>query len=276
MYNSGATILHALRSLCAQTRTDWELILLDDGSKDDSARLADSMRDTRIRLLVDGRRLGLAARLNQAIALARGRFVARMDADDIAYPERLERQVAFLETHADVDLIGSAMVVFSGDGEPAGLYEVPTSHAEICARPFSGFYLPHPTWMGRTEWFRKWRYDPACRKAQDQDLLLRAWRSSHYAALPEPLVGYRQDAISIRKSLLGRYYFSRAVLHVSAGEGRLLAGLAAVCLQVAKLAVDMFAISTGTARTMLKHRARPFPNAELDRWRHVWATCVER
>ena len=172
-------------------------------------------------MVADGQRRGLAARLNQAIELARGRYLARMDADDIAYPERLERQLAFLEAHPEVDLLGSGMMVFADDGHPAGLYNVRTTHAEICARPLSGFYLAHPTWMGRIDWFRKWRYDPVCRKAQDQDLLLRAWRSSRYAALPEPLVGYRQDAFSIRKSWLGRYYFSRAILRVSASEGRL-------------------------------------------------------
>jgi hypothetical protein len=168
------------------------------------------------------------------------------------------------------------MMVFAEGGRPAGLYAVRTTHAAICARPLSGFYLAHPTWMGRIEWFRKWRYDPVCRKAQDQDLLLRAWRSSRYAALPEPLVGYRQDALSVRKSWLGRYYFSRAILRVSAREGRLPAGTAAVFMQAAKLALDTAAITTGTAKSLLRHRALPFANPEAERWRSVWAACAER
>jgi glycosyltransferase involved in cell wall biosynthesis len=276
MHDAAGTIEPALRSLRAQSYADWELILIDDGSTDNCLARARRFEDERFRLFADGRRVGLAARLNQAMDLARGRYLARMDADDIAYPERLERQLNFLEAHPDVDLLGSGMMVFADDGRPAGLYDVRTAHAAICARPLSGFYLAHPTWMGRIEWFRKWRYDPVCRKAQDQDLLLRAWRSSRYAALPEPLVGYRQDAVSVRKSLLGRYYFSRAVLRVSSSEGRLPAGVVAVCLQAAKLAIDAVAIGTGTARALLKHRARPFPIAEGDRWRRVWAACANR
>jgi glycosyltransferase involved in cell wall biosynthesis len=275
MYNAAATIDSALRSVLAQSCADWELILLDDGSMDDSVARARRCADSRFRVVSDGQRRGLAARLNQAIALARGRYLARMDADDIAYPERLERQLAFLEAHRDVDLLGSGMMVFADEGRPAGLYNVRTTHAAICARPLSGFYLAHPTWMGRIEWFRKWQYDPVCRKAQDQDLLLRAWRSSRYAALPEPLVGYRQDALSVRKSWLGRYYFSRAILRVSAREGRLPAGMAAVFMQAAKLALDTAAITTGTAKTLLKHRALPFANSEAERWRSVWAACAE-
>ena len=275
MHNTARTIEQALRSLLAQSFTDWELLLMDDGSSDDGLAHAQRYADARFRFVGDGQRLGLAARLNQAIELARGRYLARMDADDIAYPERLERQLAFLEAHPEVDLVGAGMMVFAGDGRPAGVYDVRTTHEAICARPLSGFYLAHPTWMGRIEWFRKWRYDPICRKAQDQDLLLRAWRSSRYAALPEPLVGYRQDALSLRKSWLGRYYFSRAILRVTSREGRLPVGVAAVAAQVVKLTADTLAMGTGLARTLLKHRALAAPSAEAERWRRVWAACAE-
>jgi len=276
LYNAAATLEPMLRSLSAQTYGDWELLCFDDGSSDDGPtrmrRYADA--DVRIRVFADGTRRGLAARLNQAIDFARGRYFARADADDIAYPERFARQVAYLDAHPEVDLLGASMVVFADDGRPVGLFRAPASHEAICARPLSGFYLPHPTWTGRIEWFRKWRYDPGCRKAQDQELLLRAWRSSRYAALPEPLVGYRQDAVSVRKSLLGRYYFSRAILRVTADEGRLAVGIGATVLQTAKLATDMFAIGTGLARTLLKHRARTFSEEDAAHWREVWAASA--
>jgi len=275
MHNAASTIEQALRSLLAQSYTHWELILIDDGSSDDGLARAQRYADQRFRVVAGGQREGLAARLNQAIELARGRYLARMDADDIAYPERLERQFAYLQAHPEVDLLGAGMMVFAGDGRPAGVYNVQTTHQAICARPLSGFYLAHPTWMGRTIWFRKWRYDVTCRKAQDQDLLLRAWRSSHYAALPEPLVGYRQDALSLRKSGLGRYYFSRSILRATLHERRPLAGVGAVAVQATKLAADALAIGTGLARTLLKHRALAAPKAETERWRRVWAACTE-
>jgi len=144
------------------------------------------------------------------------------------------------------------------------------THEEICARPYSGFYLPHPSWIGKREWFKRWRYDPACRKAQDQDLLLRAYSTSRFAALPEPLVGYRQDALSIRKSVLGRYYFSRAIFRVAHRDRDLGRGVVAIAAQAAKLGFDIFAIATGQARTFLRHRALPFSASQAGAWRHAW------
>ena len=196
-----------------------------------------------------------------------------MDADDIAYPARLARQVAFLDTHTEVDLLGTGMMVFEGDGTPVGVFPVHTSHAEICAHPYSGFYLAHPTWMGKIEWFKRWRYDPVCRKAQDQDLLLRSFSTSCFAALAEPLVGYRQDALSVRKSALGRYYFSRAILNVARRDAQLARGSAALFMQAVKLGYDVFAIGTGQARALLKHRALPFTPVQARAWREAWSLC---
>ena len=97
MRNASATVRDTIRSLQWQTLSDWELVLLDDGSTDDSVNIVGSIADRRIRLQSDGGRKGLAARLNQAVGLARGRFIARIDADDICFPARLEKQVAYLE-----------------------------------------------------------------------------------------------------------------------------------------------------------------------------------
>ena len=273
MRNTAATLRAAICSVLAQSFVDWELIVLDDGSSDNSLELARAFADERIRVHADGRRLGLAARLNQAIDLALGRYIARMDADDVAYPDRLARQVEFLEAHPEVDLLGAGMMVFEGDGTPVGVFPTRTTHADICARPFFGFYLAHPTWFGKREWFRRWRYDPICRKAQDQDLLLRSYSASCFAALPEPLVGYRQDALSIRKSALGRYYFSRAILRVAWRDGKLARGGTAIAMQLAKLGFDVFAIGTGRARALLKHRALPFDSAQANAWGAAWAAC---
>jgi glycosyltransferase involved in cell wall biosynthesis len=270
MHNAERTLAAALASIVGQTLARWELILLDDGSTDGSVAVARRFADPRIAGHVDSARRGLASRLNQAIDLARGRYLARMDADDVCYPERLERQVAFLEAHAEVDLLGTGAMVFAGNGVPVGLFPVRPRHEEICARPWAGFYLAHPTWMGRIEWFRRHRYDAGVTKAQDQDLLLRAWDSSRFAALPEPLLGYRQESLSIGKILAGRYYFARALARKArAGGGPLLAvrGLAG---QAAKALVDVVAIATGLSRTILRHRAQPFPEADAARWHEVW------
>src|SRR5688500_12313854 len=89
--NAAGTIRTAIRSIMQQTLSSWELLVIDDGSTDDSAWAARDLGDDRVAVLADGRREGLPARLNQAAAIGRGRYFARMDADDISYPERLER-----------------------------------------------------------------------------------------------------------------------------------------------------------------------------------------
>ena len=270
MYNAAATLRTSLNSLLAQTFSDWELILIDDGSSDGSAGLARSLADPRIHVEIGGARQGLAARLNQAIEVANGRYLARMDADDVAFPERFSRQVEFLESHPQVDLVGSAMTVFGDGGRSVGFYPVAATHEDICARPMAGFYLPHPTWMGKAEWFRRWSYDEACRKAQDQDLLLRAFATSRFAAITEPLVGYRQERISLRKSLQGRYYFSRAIVKVARRERGLSRAVFPIVVQAAKGVVDAVAVMTGLERRILKHRARPLTRSDADRWAKVW------
>ena len=276
MHNAQHTIAAALRSLIAQTMRDWELILIDDGSSDASVEVARSFDDSRIRIYADGKQRGLAQRLNEAIDLARADYLARMDADDVAYPERLARQVAYLDAHPQVDLIGASMLVFQGEGDPVGLFPTRPEHEQICARPFAGFYLAHPTWAGRLTWFKRWRYDPAWRKAQDQDLLLRAWSSSRFAALTEPLVGYRQDAMSLLKSIRGRYYFSRSILRVARRDAQLARGTLAVAEQVVKLSFDIIAITTGRARAILRHRALPLSKMQVEAWREVWTSSGAR
>ena len=270
MRNAERTLPAALASLAGQTYRNWELILLDDGSTDGSVAAARRPADSRVTLRADGMHRGLATRLNEAIDLARGKYLARMDADDVCYPERFERQVAFLETHPEVDLLGTGAMVFAGEGAPLGLFPARARHDEICARPWAGFYLAHPTWMGRLEWFRRHRYDPTVTKAQDQDLLLRAWDSSRYAALVEPLLGYRQEALSLGKVLAGRYFFCRALVRKARATGAPLFALRGLAGQGGKALVDTIAVATGLSRRILRHRAQAFPDREAARWREVW------
>lgn len=273
MRDSAATIDAALRSVVRQTFHDWELLVFDDGSSDDSVQCVRSCRDPRIRLFSDNARRGLAARLNQAIDAARGRYYARMDADDIAYPERIERQFAYLEAHPEIDLLGANMMVFAGDGEPAGIQPAFETHEEICARPYSRFFLPHPTWMGRIEWFRKWRYDESFHRAQDQNLLQRSYSVSRFAGLPEPLVGYREELRSVRKSWQTRWHSSRSILALARREGKPLRGACEAGMQGARALADALAISTGMTQTILRHRALPFAPRDAARWAEVWTAC---
>ena len=198
-YNSAATLELSIRSLLNQSYGDFELLLCDDGSDDLGLAIARSFDDPRVICWSDGRRLRLAARLNQCIDRARGSYLARMDADDIAYPDRLARQLAFLGNHTEVDLCSAGAMVFGKQGRPLWRFSPALEHAAITRSPFRGFPLWHPLWMGHIEWFRRWRYEESAWLAQDQELLLRSYRLSRFANLPQVLLGYRRERVTLKK-----------------------------------------------------------------------------
>jgi glycosyltransferase involved in cell wall biosynthesis len=199
------TLALAMLSVLEQSFGDFELLVLDDGSVDASADIALRFGDPRVRLLRDGIKRGLAARLNQGIDAATGRYIARMDADDVCFPGRFARQVARLNAESSLDLVACRALIFDDSGAATGLSPHRLSHEALCAQPWNGFYLVHPSWMGRAGWFRRYRYQtPELVRAQDQELLLRAYPDSRFAVLDEILLGYRMGPIALRKILSAR------------------------------------------------------------------------
>ena len=273
-FNCRHTLEAAIRSIQLQTLADWEFLLHDDGSTDESARVAARFQDSRVRLITSSSRRGRPACINEAISAARGRYFALMDGDDIAYPDRLERQVAYLERHPEVDLVGSPVLVFGKGGDALGKRAVPLQHAEICRRPWAGFPLCQPTFVGRLEWFRRHRYDERMRRAQDQDLLLRSYTSSHFANVPEILVGYREETISLKKSLHARFHLVISFLREFSRQGRPELAARALTGQLLKGTVDAFAVVSGLGYRVLRHRARPLSDGEKAGWNEVFARAM--
>ncbi len=190
--NGGALLENAVRSILYQSWSNWELLLLDDGSTDGAINRLTFLADPRIIVICDGQNLGLAYRLNQAVAMAKGKYFARMDHDDLCHPQRFIRQIAFLEEHLEVDLLATKCLTMDDQGRFFGVLPSAINHVDICSRPWQGFYMAHPSWMGRTEWFRHNPYkDPAPYCCEDQELLLRAHYSSCYHTIPEYLLAYR-------------------------------------------------------------------------------------
>ena len=209
--NAEPTVARAIRSILVQTYPNFEFIIVDDGSTDGTAAQIESFTDPRITLINDNQSLGLAARLNQIVALARGSYIARMDGDDFSYPERFQRQIAFLHANPTIDLVGTGAVAFNAENEPIGAFRREYDHKDICARPELGFGIAHPTWMGRTAWFRRFPYPTGARRAQDQAVLIAAYRDSRFANLPDILFGYRQDAPTLNSVVGGRWHHLRAL-----------------------------------------------------------------
>ena len=216
-YNAGNALLLAVQSICQQSLQEWELILLDDGSSDGSVEKIKNLFDNRIRIFKNEINKGLSYRLNQGIFLCKSQYIARMDADDISFTRRLEVQFNFLEKNKDIDLISSKTLVFNSyNYQPLGLLTYKKNHNSIVGMPWKSIPMPHPTWMGRTEWFKKYLYKiPEVLRAEDQELLLRSMTDSKFYSYPEVLLGYRQYSFNFKKILVARisllktqiYYF---------------------------------------------------------------------
>jgi glycosyltransferase involved in cell wall biosynthesis len=193
VFNGERFISQAVQSILHQTYSDFELIIINDGSTDGTLNILRDFQtaDSRIRLITRANR-GLATSLNEGIAMARGQWIARMDADDVSHPNRLSHQFEKLKAQPDLDIVATRAITIDDNDQVIGLFPGALSHCEICARPWNGFYFPHPTWMGRTEWFRKYYYaQPAPLLCEDQELLLRSYKESKFATLDEFLLAYR-------------------------------------------------------------------------------------
>ena len=269
MRNSASTVDAAVRSVVMQTLRDWEMIAIDDGSSDWSGDIVEGFNDGRIRLVRESRSAGLAARLNQAVTLSRGEFIARMDADDICFPERLARQVARLREEPQLDLLACGAVIFAGDGTLVGEMPVGLDHRDIVARPFVGFPLPHPTWCGRASWFRNNPSNGELRYAEDQDLLLRSFRHSRLGGIDKVLLGYRQDQLALKKLIPGRVTFAGSVWRNGLATGELLPALAGIADHAAKGVTDVATLAMGFHRHMQLRRLKPVSPAVAREWQQL-------
>jgi glycosyltransferase involved in cell wall biosynthesis len=267
-YNAAQTIGAAIRSILLQSYANWELLLCDDGSTEASREVATSFDDPRIVVWGDRRRLQLGARLNECIDRSTGSYVARMDADDIAYPQRLQKQVQFLEDHPEVDLTGGWAVLFGGAGMPVGRRADPPAHRDIARWPLYSFKLIHPTFMGKTSWFRRYGYRADAIRCEDHDLLFRACAGSRYANLPEIVLGYREGSINLRKRLRSRWMWCRCAARYLNAAGRLRVG----AVELLKGGRDALAVAAGADAAWLRSRAATLTEEELREWRQVWAS----
>jgi cellulose synthase/poly-beta-1,6-N-acetylglucosamine synthase-like glycosyltransferase len=203
VYNGEKYLAEAVESILGQTLRDFEFVVVDDGSTDRTAEmLANYSRgECRLRVLRQENR-GRAEALNRGTEAASGHLIARMDADDVALPERLEKQAEFMKERPDVGLLGSGVEFIGPQGEGIGGFQPPLEDGEIrvAMRLHNVFY--HPTVMMRKEIVMAvGGYRKALRDADDYDLFLRIAEHSRMANLERPIVKYRvhlQQA-SVRK-----------------------------------------------------------------------------
>lgn len=190
-HNAGRYLEPAVSSILRQTLREFTLLVIDDGSTDGSIERLRTLRDGRIRVVRNERNLGLVATLNRGLDEATGRYIARMDADDLAHPNRLERQVAFLERRTDVGLCGTWFSRFGA--QPRRIIRPPTEPAEVEAELFARSPLCHPSVMVRRDVLERFRlrYDAAYLHCEDYELWTRLAQVTRLANLPEVLLHYR-------------------------------------------------------------------------------------
>ena len=194
VYNGGSYLRPAILSILNQDFEDFELLIIDDGSIDASMEVANSFNDPRIRIEPNGKNLGLITSLNRGLDLAKGEYVARMDADDIAFPKRLSTQVAFMESHPDIGLCGTWYERESSEGTVA--MKPPVDDQLIRFFLIFDTVFTHSTILLRRSFFENHhlRYDPAYIYAEDFDLWTRCALHMRLANIPEVLLLYQDHA----------------------------------------------------------------------------------
>lgn len=191
MRNAADFVAEAVESILAQTFEEWELLVVDDESQDAGADIVAAYDDSRIRLVRPGKRLHFAGALNHGITEAAGEFVARMDADDICRPERLQVQVSTMDAEPDLALCGTWARTF-GLGKPTTL-KPPSTDAGIQAALYFDCPLVHPTimWRRKLPGAAQASYDSSYYPAEDYELWDRLLPSLRCANIPQILLDYR-------------------------------------------------------------------------------------
>ncbi len=207
-YNNEDTLADTIRSVFAQNFSDWELLLVDDGSSDNSLEIAQSVDDPRLHVFSDGQNLKLPARLNEIADRAEGEFLARLDADDLLHPDRISLQLEFLRNNPDVSLVDTGMYLITEDNELLGIRGL----EPLQTRPdqvLRSAMLNHATITGRTEWFRQNRYNTEFDRRQDYELWCRTCHHSQFGRIQKPLYFVRKGPTEPSKYLASLPYYRK-------------------------------------------------------------------
>ena len=196
VYNGEKYLREAIDSILSQTFTDFEFLIINDGSTDRSVEFIKSYPDPRIRLVHNETNLGLIPSLNKGVDLSQGEYIARMDCDDISLPQRLEKQVNFMDTHREVGVCGTWAKVIDINNNVVRNYKTPAGDmaGKLCWWPS---VFVHPTCMMRRELLKMIRYSSDYPHAEDYDLWLRLCNKTGFFNLNQFLLLYRVHAENV-------------------------------------------------------------------------------
>lgn len=217
-YNCEIFLARAIKSVLEQSFTDFEFIIINDGSTDNTEFIILSFPDSKIVYLKNEKNKGLIFSLNRGIEIARGKYIVRMDADDICLPQRFEIQKIFLDTHPETAVVASTIRFIDENGETTGFWPLDQetlNHEQIRRVMLKENCIAHPSVMGRTEIFKKYKYKDYQKNIEDYDLWLRMLsRGLRIEKIAEPLLLYRVHSNSITGVFLKNknFYFRHAMM----------------------------------------------------------------
>ena len=168
--NGEKYLAEAMKSVLDQTFRDFEFIIINDGSTDSTEEIIQTFTDPRIVYLKNEANLGLSKSFNKGIAAARGRYIARMDADDVALPDRFEKELAFLESRPEIAVVGTAIWRIDENGRKLGLSRKATEPQALKWQCFFSTPLFHPTVMARAEVLKENPFDESLPSSEDYEL----------------------------------------------------------------------------------------------------------
>lgn len=212
-YNAEEYLPDAIRSVFAQTFQDWELLLIDDGSTDNSLSIAKSIKDDRVRVFSDGKNKKLARRLNEVTLLAKYDYILRMDADDLMFPNRIEKQLEII-INDNVDIVTSGVYSVLNNLEIVGIRGMnynSVKFQDILSRKVG---ITHAALLAKKSWYERNKYDETLSIAQDLDLWLRTSKKDDLKiiSIAEPLYIYREENNVTKKKLLRAYNNERNMI----------------------------------------------------------------
>jgi glycosyltransferase involved in cell wall biosynthesis len=239
-FNASTNLFLAVKSIINQSFKNWTLLILDDGSTDNSLEKINNLTEERIKIFKNKINKGISYRLNQGIKLSNTKYIARMDSDDIAFPDRFEKQFKFLEKNKNIDLLSSKVSFFFDDNyKISGFLPYKKFHVSIIERPWNTIPMPHPAWMGRSSWFKKNLYKmPPVYLAEDQELLLRTMDNSRFHSLPNVLLAYRKSKFNFYKNLTSRIFLLKSQIKYFLKNKKITFLILAISLFFLKLIID--------------------------------------
>ncbi|MCU4614792.1 glycosyltransferase family 2 protein [Acinetobacter lwoffii] len=259
IYNAERYIELAIKSVLQQTYSNIELILIDDGSIDQSVEIARKYErlDSRVRVIADGQNKKLPYRLNQLIKESKYNLIARMDADDIMHPDRLQKQLEIIEKFS-CDVVATSYYTIDAENKVKSFREINKETITIDDLSLGNYYICHPSILAKKNWYLRNPYDSRYERAEDYELWVRAVLKKDFKIkiMNTPLMFYREDGSFSRAKQIKTYKTTYSIFWDNKKKMSFKNFFTAISRNFFKKIILYFLLNTYTAPFFLKRREK--------------------